>query len=177
MFKNFKTIIIATTLGVTSIGLYSINAIAHETSAMTQLVPAQAAHEQSATQPSQPKYATCKKKQYRCGGNFRKACMKYKRKHMWNLGLYRHKNLSEADAQTLVKAALLMRNRKDLQVGPISSKMSKRGVKLYVIQILNEQKNVVSTVVLNSNSGRIHPMRSKAPAQALMQVQTPENNS
>lgn len=84
-------------------------------------------------------------------------------RRMWNLGLRRNKNLSASDAKAIVKAALLMRNRKDLSIDKVQTKYSKRGRKLYLIQIVNPNNHVVSKVKLNSSSGRIKPLKFVHP--------------
>lgn len=90
----------------------------------------------------------------------------------WNLGLHKkNKRLTQEDAKTITKAALLMKGKRNLQVGQITTKVSKRGTKFYLIKIINKKNKVVRTVVLNSKNGRIRPiMRHLNPA---MQKLTP----
>jgi hypothetical protein len=80
-------------------------------------------------------------------------------RHIFNLGLNRNKNLNQNDAKVIIQAALLLKGRKDLHVGDIQSKESKRGHAKYLVQIDDQNNQVISTVVLNSRTGHMHPLR------------------
>lgn len=84
--------------------------------------------------------------------------------HFWRLGLNRNKHLSKNDARTLVKAALLIQNRHDLDVGKIYEKFSPKGRKFYVVQIIDAKEKVVNPVTVDSANGRIRPMQLIHPA-------------
>jgi len=86
--------------------------------------------------------------------------LKLHRSRPWNLGLRYNKHLSEADARTITKAALLMHGRHHLRVGDMQTTLSKRGYKLYQMNIVNKKNKIVSRVVLNSRNGHIHPLHN-----------------
>ena len=81
------------------------------------------------------------------------------------LGLNTHKNLTADNAKTIVSAALLMRGRHDLQVGKVTAKTGKRGADLYIVSIVDTKNAVISTVVINSDTARMMPLRPKPPAK------------
>ena len=138
MRKKLTTLVAVTAFGVASFGLYSAGAFA-----------AGPNQQSSAKQAKHPAHKTI----MRCN----------KKRNMWRLGLKRNKNLTAADAQTLVKAALLMQNRKDLSIGQIQTMTSAKGRTFYKVQIINSGKHVVSQVIVSKNSGRIRPLPMPKP--------------
>lgn len=86
-------------------------------------------------------------------------------RHLFNLGLNRNKNLTQNDAKVIIQAALLLKGRKDLHVGDIQSKESKHGHTKYLVQIDDQTNQVISTVVLNSRTGHMHPLRHHEAAK------------
>lgn len=149
MSQKMKSIAAIAALGVASFGLYSTVSIASPSNnhQMMKLQPA-----------NKPMMRIIRIKKI--------IKLQRKKPGFWNLGLYRNKHLSENNARTIVKAALLMRNRHDLSVGKISTKYTPRNLKMYSIQIINQNKQIVSKVLLNSASGKIRPMRLRHPKKS-----------
>jgi len=93
--------------------------------------------------------------QHACKGKFNHQRL------MWRLGFKHDKRLSADDAKVITKAALLMHGKHNLDVGKITAKTGRHGQTVYVVQIVNKEKNeVVKTVILNSRNGHIRPLRT-----------------
>ena len=122
------------TIGISSIGLGDNNATTPPTPVAASTTPTHTKH-----------FSHCRYFHHRHHG-------------IWNLGLYRNKHLTESDARIITQAALLMEGKHNQQVGEIQTKVSRRGNTFYLISIVNKENKVVRQVVLNSRSGRIHPM-------------------
>ncbi len=75
----------------------------------------------------------------------------------WNLGLLQNKHLSMDEARIIVQAGLLLDNRRDLKMGNISTQNFHER-KFYIIPILDKQGSVVSTAVMNSDTGMVRPL-------------------
>ena len=109
MNKKLKTLVTVAVISAATMGTYAISSLA----ANAQVKVMQLS-KPGVTQPMRLQAP----KAYR-----KIICRRYMLKivpmhhRMWNLGLRRNKNLSANDAKTIVKAALLMRNRKDLSIG------------------------------------------------------------
>ncbi len=151
MRTRMKTLIAVGALGLATIGIYS-GAGATDSMTVQPLTPAKAAtgKRMAVLQPSEFRCDHCKVIVVRGHGDHRS---------MWKLGMRHNKNLSEADARTITKAALLMRGKHDLDVGQIQSKVTRHNRKIYLINIVNSKNQVVRSVVLNSETGRIHTLR------------------
>lgn len=74
-----------------------------------------------------------------------------------DIGLMQPKNLTADDAKIIAQASLLMYNRKDLQVGDISEK-NVRNRTFYLIPINDMKGNLVTTVIMNKDTGMMRPM-------------------
>lgn len=148
MSKNKKILsfIAAMLFGAASFSLYSTGVIAATSSAMPLTSPA------TNSQIMKIKPAKCRAKVIRVirlQGN----------RPAYRLGLAKNKHLTADNARTIIKAALLLKNRHDLNVGKIETLRTPRGKMLYVIPIVNHKNNIVSKVIMNSTSGKYRPMR------------------
>ncbi len=156
MRNRVKTLAAVAALGMATIGIYSGPGFA-ETSTQNSVAAIKLT-------PASTTPMTLQKAQHaHCRALFIQRHRPWFHHHRgpWNLGLHHDKQLSENDARTITKAALLMRGRHNLNVGDVQTKMSKHGHKFYLISIVNTKNNVVSRVVLNSRDGHIHPLHIK----------------
>lgn len=152
MSKNRKllSLIAATLFGAASLSLVSTGAMAASSSAMPLTSP-------------KTNHQIMKISPVKCRGKMIKVIriilLEGKHKPAFRLGLARNKHLSPENARTIIKAALLLKNRHDLNVGKIENLQSPHGKKLYVIRIVNPKNEIVSKVIMNSASGKYRPMR------------------
>lgn len=140
MNKSVKTMIATVVLGVASLGVYATRSFADvNTPDSNQLMPL--------VQLQKPA----------SNNVVRVRIMPRGHHHLWHLGLNRNKHLTADDARTLTKAALLMQNRHDINLGKLTEKTNKKGTKIYLIQLVNKQDSLVSVVKVNSANGKIRP--------------------
>jgi hypothetical protein len=145
MNQRIKTAIAVGVLGASTLGLYSSSFAA----------PQPATISPQFNQPSKMmKHRHC-----------HRFAMRHHHFKPWRLGLRYNKNLTVDDAKTITKAALLMYGRHDLKVGDIQAKTTKRGHKVYVIQILKPDNKVASTVIMGSRTGFIRPLNARVKAK------------
>ena len=82
---------------------------------------------------------------------------KYKR-NKWNLGLRHSLKLTQPQATTITRAALIMQGFKRLHVGDVKVFKGKKGFSGYLVEIKNKKNKTIRHVVVNANNGHIRPL-------------------
>ena len=141
MNKNLRNTIVIGLFGVVSLGSYAATCLA--ASADAKVMDLQKPVVTRAMRLHAPRIMYLRRPHHR----------------LWNLGLRRNKNLSASEATTIVKAALLMQNRKDLKITNLQSKYNKHGRRVYFMALKNASNQVVSNIKINSATGRIKPLK------------------